>query len=227
MREWGTDAADDGGFPVWNSPREQWMMFYVHTEELSRVSGSEEATMPIVYASFAEAADAEKAAGALLDYEMKEEDLSFVRADVDEDQWRSYDEGKDLEQDAKGGITTTTGADAGAGAGKGALVGLVAGALAGLAMLWVPPVGLVLGGGALSTALAGAAGATAAGAIAGGVTGYLKDQGVSPDHIQQFEDHLEAGGAVLELRLPSGELDMATAQEILAKYNATQAVVEG
>ena len=94
-------------------------------------------------------------------------------------------------------------------------------------MLWVPPVGLVLGGGALSTALAGAAGATAAGAIAGGVTGYLKDQGVSPDHIQQFEDHLEAGGAVLELRLPSGELDMATAQEILAKYNATQAVVEG
>jgi len=106
-------------------------------------------------------------------------------------------------------------------------VGLVAGAQAGLAMLWVPPVGLVLGGGAVSAALAGAAGATAAGAIAGGVTGYLKDQGVPPDHIQQFEDHLEGGGAVPEIRLPSGELDMGAAQEILAKYNATQALVEG
>jgi hypothetical protein len=180
----------------------------------------------IIYASFADAKDAEKAAGALLDYEMDEEDLSVVRADIDEDQWRSYEEGEEVEDDAKGGITTTTGKDAGSGAGKGALAGLLAGALAGLAMLWVPPFGLVLGGGALAQALGAAAGATAGGAIAGGVTGYLKDQGVPPEKVDEFEDNLKSGGAVIEIAVPSGEVDAATAHEILAKYDANEAVVE-
>lgn len=182
--------------------------------------------MPIIYASFADAKDAEKAAGALLDYEMREEDLSFVRADIDEDQWRSYEEGQELEDKAEGGVTTTTGKDAGAGAAKGAGYGLLAGAVAGLAMLWAPPVGLVLGGGALATAIAGALGATAGGAVAGAVTGYLKDQGVAPEKVREFEDNLESGGAVLELAVPSGEVDLDTAQNILAKYDATQAVIE-
>ncbi|NLO05512.1 MAG: hypothetical protein GX131_06735 [candidate division WS1 bacterium] len=180
----------------------------------------------IIYASFADAAHAEKAAGALLDFEMNEEDLSVVRADIDEDQWRSYEEGEEVEDSAKGGISTTTGADAGAGAAKGAGWGALAGILAGLATLWIPGVGLVIGGGALATALGAAAGATAAGAIAGGVTGYLKDQGVAPERIKEFEDHLSSGGAVLEIRVPSGEVDLAKAQEILAKYEANQAVVE-
>jgi hypothetical protein len=180
----------------------------------------------IIYASFADAEDAEKAAGALLDHEMDEEDLSVVRADIDEDQWRSYEEGEEVEDDAKGGVTTTTGRDAGSGAGKGAVAGLIAGALAGLGMLWVPPVGLVLGGGALATALGAAAGATAGGAIAGGVTGYLKDQGVPAEKVDEFEDNLQSGGAVIEIAVPSGEVDLNTAHEILAKYDANEAVVE-
>jgi len=182
--------------------------------------------MPIIYASFADAKDAEKAAGALLDYEMNEEDLSFVRADIDEDEWHSYEAGQDLEHKAETGYTTTTGKDAGAGAANGAGWGLLAGAIAGLAMLWVPPFGLVLGGGALATAIGAAAGATAGGAIAGAFTGYLKDQGVAPEKIEEFHDHLESGGAVLELAVPSGEVDLDTAREVLAKYDATEAIIE-
>lgn len=182
--------------------------------------------MSLIYASFADAKDAEKAAGALLDHEMNEDDLSLVRADIDEDQWLSYEEGQEVEDDAKSGITTTTGADAAAGAAKGAGWGLLAGAAAALATLFVPAVGLVVGGGALATAIAGAAGATAGGAIAGGVTGYLKDQGLDPDTVKTFNDNLESGGAVLELVVPSGELDLATARKILSKYEATEAVIE-
>ncbi|MFO8081631.1 MAG: hypothetical protein R6V07_15185 [Armatimonadota bacterium] len=182
--------------------------------------------MPILYASFEDAKDAEKAAGALLDHGVHQADLSFVRADIDEEQWRGYEEGRELEEDAEEGVTTTTGADAGAGAAKGAGYGLLAGAVAGLTALWAPPVGLVLGGGALATAIAGAVGTTAAGAVAGAVTGYLKDQGVSTERIEQFTDHIEAGGAVLEVAVPSGEVDLDTAREIIGKYEATEAVVE-
>jgi hypothetical protein len=182
--------------------------------------------MTVIYVSFADASDAEKAAGALLDHGVDEEDLSFVRADIDEEQWQSYEEGQDLEDAAEKGYSTTTAADAGLGAGKGAAAGLVAGALAGLAMLWVPPLGLALGSGALATALGATAAAGAAGAVAGAVTGYLKDQGVALQDLEQVEDHLEQGGAVIEVDLPSGGVDLTATQEILTKYDAHEIVVK-
>src|SRR5205085_9990716 len=89
-----------------------------------------------------------------------------------------YEEEKDNDLSAKTGLSTTTPADAGVGAAKGAGIGLGVGVLAALASIFVPGFGLVAGGGALATAIAGAVGTTAAGAIAGGVHGYLKDQGV-------------------------------------------------
>ena len=194
-----------------------------------------------LYASFDDIDLAEKAAGALLDHGIRNEDISLVANDryldrhtevVDAAVDRDYNTvivDRDAPNDdrdatlgqAKSGITTTTAADAGSGAAKGAGVGLGVGVLAGLASLAVPGFGLVLGGGALATALAGAAGATAAGAVAGGVTGYLKDQGM-PDHAAEtYHDNFERGGAVLAVALPSNDVDGMTARQVLDKYGAT------
>jgi hypothetical protein len=124
------------------------------------------------------------------------------------------------EKEAKYGISTTTPGDAAAGAAKGAGIGLGLGALAALASLMVPGVGLVIGGGALATALAGAAGATAAGAVAGGVHGYLKDQGV-PDHIAaDYNRSIENGGAVMSINISNSEVTESEVRQILNKYGA-------
>jgi len=212
-----------------------------------------------IYASFADAALAEKAAGALLDYGVRNEDISLVsrdrgeenREDVDETRrdytahsatlaereagtttWTDRDsnttaidhttgEHDKTEKAAKQGISTTTPGDAAAGAAKGAGIGLGVGILAALASIIVPGFGLVAGGGALATAIAGAAGTTAAGAIAGGVHGYLKDQGV-PDQVAVDYDHaVKNGGALLAVTVPSNNVDEATCREILAKYQAS------
>jgi len=111
----------------------------------------------------------------------------------------AYDFGTEEDEtglNATAGIRTPTTGDAASGAVKGAGVWLGVGAAAALASLLVPGVvdlfikslarfgvlasllvpgvGLVMGGGALASAIAGAAGAVAAGAVAGGVTGQLK-----------------------------------------------------
>lgn len=232
--------------------------------------------MAHLYASFQDAALAEKAAGALLDYGVRKEDLSIVANNaygetrtthsvgdhfaqtgdrmagavtsaVGADAAASGYEagaarreanapgalndygtietdrttGGDVENAAKSGISTTTPEDAGAGAVKGAEIGLGVGILAGLASLLVPGVGLVLGGGALASAIGAAALTTGAGAIAGGVTGYLKEQGVPGDAAERYQGIVEHGGAVLNVNLPSGNVDQATAEQVIAKYHAT------
>jgi hypothetical protein len=193
--------------------------------------------MKTVYASFASLDLAEKATGALLDHGVLADDISLIARRYGEenrvanvavdDEYNtvavereaSVYAGQDL--GAKTGLTTTTTADAGSGAAKGAGIGLGVGVLAGLASLAIPGFGLVLGGGALATALAGAAGATAAGAIAGGVTGYLKDQGM-PEHVAAtYEEGFSGGGAVLAVSSPSNEVGTATIEDVLDKYGAT------
>lgn len=236
-----------------------------------------------LYASFADAALAEKAAGALLDYGILEDDLSLVTNDASlrtedaEDRaiesrgfqmpadWQAASAGRtpspagysplqetgdprynaatetitygeddamveddlavdtysDTEIAAKRGLSTTTPADAGAGAVKGAGFGLGVGVLAGLASLFVPGVGLVFGGGAFASALAGAAATTAAGAVVGGVTGYLKDQGLPEEVATRYHTSIQQGGAILSLTLPSGNVDEETALQIVSKYGAT------
>jgi hypothetical protein len=130
-------------------------------------------------------------------------------------------EGDKTELAAKQGLSTTTPGDAAAGAAKGAGIGLGVGILAALASIAIPGFGLVIGGGALATAIAGAAGATAAGAIAGGVHGYLKDQGV-PDHVaMDYNKAYEHGSAILGVTVPSNNVDEVTVREILAKYGAS------
>lgn len=150
-----------------------------------------------IYATFSNPDFAKKAVGALLDNGVRNEHISVVFPEG----YSSWDEmnkkDEDLEKSAKTGITTTTPADAGAGAAKGAGIGLAAGAVAALASLFIPGVGLVIGGGALAIALGGAAGATAAGAISGGLTGYLKDQGVDENDINHYNSVVKGGGAFL------------------------------
>jgi uncharacterized membrane protein len=232
---------------------------------LGRAASGEPNTMGnTIYAAFADAEHAEKAAGALLDHGVRPEDLSVVRANsgeatvttgqgvptpvpgaiggtagvVDTD-YQGLDYGNaaqrtsldphpdavdasgDVEASAKQGISTTTAADAGAGAVKGTAWGAGLGALAALASLVVPGVGLVVGGGALAAGLGAVAATAGAGALAGAVTGYLKDQGVDEHVARHYESTIGAGGALLAVTLPSGGIDEARAQEVLGKYGAS------
>lgn len=125
-----------------------------------------------------------------------------------------------VETAAKHGISTTTPEDAGEGAVKGTGIGLGVGILASLAALTIPGVGLVLGGGALAAALGATALTAGAGAIAGGATGYLKEQGIPAEAADRYHGTVTGGGAVLSLSIPSGKVDQGTAEEILAKYGA-------
>ena len=209
-----------------------------------------------VYASFPTAIQCEQAAGALLDYGVRKEDISLVaheslrgdsaaqagtgaagvgattdsvlatpspvnNRDIDNYREDVVSERADIEGSSKQGISVTTPADAAAGAAKGAGIGLGLGVLAGIAMLAVPGVGWVIGGGALATAIGGALGATAAGAAAGGVVGYLKDQGM-PEHVAaDYNNNITSGGAMLAVLTPSNNVDAATIQSVLQKYGAT------
>ncbi len=172
------------------------------------------------YATFTDPDMAQKAAGALLDHGVRAEHISIVfpegyRTTSHDDKETSAE---DTEHSALSGITTTTMGDANAGAAKGAGVGLVAGTLAALAAVFIPGVGLVLGGGALAIALGGMAGTTVAGAVAGGVTGFLKDQGVPLDQSELYEKVLNGGGALITVSPTDEDIDGVTINSILDKY---------
>lgn len=126
----------------------------------------------------------------------------------------------DVETTAKHGISTTTPEDAGEGAVKGTGIGLGVGILASLAALTIPGVGLVLGGGALAAALGATALTAGAGAVAGGATGFLKEQGVPHDAADRYHGTVTGGGAVLSVNVPSGKVDQTTAESVLSKYGA-------
>lgn len=122
-----------------------------------------------------------------------------------------------IEAQGERGITTTTSADAARGAVEGSLVGLGIGLLAGAAALTIPGVGLVLAAGPLWAALGGAAAATAGGAVAGGMTGYLKDMGVPASVAAQHEAALSAGSVIVAVHLDANE-DTDAVSDILRKY---------
>lgn len=166
-----------------------------------------------LFASFNTIADAERAAGALLDQGARKEELSVV-SHSDGSAVLSSGHAEDV---AKHGITTTTGADAAMGAAKGLSVGMGVGILGTLAALLIPGVGLVLGAGAVATALAGTA---VAGAAAGGIVGFLKDQGMNEEAAAEYHARVAAGGAILSLGVPSGSLSEADAEALLVKYDA-------
>jgi hypothetical protein len=48
----------------------------------------------------------------------------------------------------------------------------------------------------------------------------MKDQGVQEEYAAKYDEAIQGGGAVLAIHLPSGDVDDATAREVLAKYGA-------
>jgi hypothetical protein len=223
-----------------------------------------------IYASFTEPELAEKAAGALLDFGVRPDDVSLVQGhrgvtdsrnlgsgattyigaapDLEETtmgrpnqfstdstsnlmapsdtigsekDWGANPPPQNFEEEAKHGISTTSGADAAAGAVKGAAWGTGIGIVAALASLAVPGFGLIAGGGALAMAIGGVVATAGAGAAAGAVTGYLKDQGIDGHVADHYERTLRGGGALLAVTVPSGPVDEAEAKKLLEKYGAS------
>jgi|GEM_PF-5031481 len=125
---------------------------------------------------------------------------------------------------ASHGLTVTTGSDAAIGASKGVGWGLGIGVLAGIAALAVPGFGLIIGGGALATAIAGAVGTTVAGGIAGAVTGYLHDQGADSDTTTFVTERLNAGDAVLNVNIDVNRLSDLDANTLIEKYHGNRVV---
>jgi hypothetical protein len=172
-----------------------------------------------IYATFNDTNMAKDAMGALLDHGVATEDITLILP-VNEDRNLNAEteRAEETKEEATTGITTTSQDDAAVGATKGAFFGFGLGGLAALAAIMIPGVGLIVGGGALATALIGAAGATVAGTVAGGVVGYLKDQGVPEEQSQRFSNVYEQGGAILNVSAPSGNVTAADIEGILQKY---------
>ena len=154
------------------------------------------------FAKFTDPENAAAAAGALLDHGLKENELSLI--------------GDEKLRDRIRGITTTTPGDAAQGAAEGGVAGLAVGALAGLISIFIPGYGLVVGSGALATAVAAAIGTGAA----GGVIGYLKDLGVAEPVARDFADVIKDQGALLTLE--TDELEEAAVMGLLHKYGASR-----
>ena len=117
--------------------------------------------------------------------------------------------------------------DAGSDAIGGALAGAGIGAILGVAALAIPGVGPLVAAGAIaSSAIPGAAAIGAGvGAVAGGLTGYLKDHGVSHDDAAYYEGHINDGGIFVSADVGEGDIDAETVRQILLRnggHNASQ-----
>lgn len=174
-----------------------------------------------VFALFPVADGAERAVEALLQHGASPNDISVVMRNGMLDHFDpDMPVSRDVRDMTEGGTATTSPADAATGAVAGAGVGLGLGALGALAALAVPGFGLVFGGGALAAALAGVAGATAAGAALGAMVGYLQELGVPEPVIQRFSRGVEDGGALVGVSVPSNNVDREFATWTLRHYGA-------
>lgn len=193
-----------------------------------------------IYATFTDPEDAERAAGALLDHGVKPEDISMVRngsetkntdprvvaSNVQESTGSVY--GVEGPHAAVGEVVEETperreydvNEEVKSNAIKGSLVGVGVGAVAAVASLMIPGVGLVLGAGALASALGGMVATAGAGAAAGAIVGYMKDAGMDEDLADEFGDAVEEGGAILAVAVPSGSVQEEEARAVLNRYSA-------
>lgn len=177
--------------------------------------------MPTLIAGFNDFEMAVKAGGALLDHGVKKEQFDLLAGQAHANTFHA--DGRhleDLESKVEGGVTTTTGADAAKGAMEGAGAGIVLGAIAGLASLFIPGYGIVVGSGALATAAAAALGTAAGGAAVGGATGYLKDLGVDEAAAAEYDKTIKNDGAIIAVHLMSNGVKETEVRKILEKYHA-------
>lgn len=102
---------------------------------------------------------------------------------------------------------------------KGALGGAGIGAILGVAALAIPGVGPLAAAGAIaSSAIPGAAAIGAgAGAVAGGLTGLLRDHGVSDDDASYYEGRINDGGIFVSVDATEGDVPTETVREVLSR----------
>ena len=110
---------------------------------------------------------------------------------------------------------------------KGALGGAGIGAILGVAALAIPGVGPLVAAGAIAgTAIPGAVAIGAgAGAVAGGLTGMLRDHGVSDDDASYYEGRINDGGTFVSVNADESAAPAETVREILQRnggHNASQ-----
>lgn len=134
------------------------------------------------------------------------------------------DEGRTTVTDGSGDVSDD---DAGSDALKGALGGAGLGAILGVAALAIPGVGPLAAAGAIaSSAIPGAAAIGAgAGAVAGGLGGYLKDHGVSDEDAGYYESRINEGGIFVSVDTSNGNITAEQAREILSRnggHSSTQ-----
>ena len=165
-----------------------------------------------VYGVFDNLENAERAISALKDHGVGGNEISVVR--------RSDGAGLPrVESEASEGITVTGPADVTAGALKGGAAGLAVGVLASAVALTIPGIGPILAAGPLAAAIGATLGSTAAGAIGGGVVGYLVDQGVPDEHAAHIHESIVRGDILVTVR--SSHVSSVDALALLEKYGAT------
>lgn len=130
------------------------------------------------------------------------------------------------------GTTATDGAgerteEAAGDTAKGALGGAGIGAILGVAALAIPGVGPLVAAGAIASAAIPGAAAIGAGlgAVAGGVSGLLKDHGVSEEDATYYEGRINDGGTFVSVDATDSDLSSETVREILSRnggHNAAQ-----
>ena len=177
--------------------------------------------MTSVFLSFNLRENAEKFVAALLDHGMTTEDISVVARDAGQ----TFTAEK-VEKDAATGITTTTAEDFSKGAVIGGSAGLGLGVIIGLATLFVPGVGLVAGAGALATAIAATATTGAAGALVGGIAGYMRDMGVEGEVPDEFERDYADDYVIVAVALRPDGLTSTEIANLGDKYHATRTTLK-
>lgn len=177
--------------------------------------------MTSVFLSFDLKENAEKFVAALLDHGMTTADISVVAREGG----RTFT-AEEVERDAATGITTTTAEDFSKGAVIGGSAGLGLGVLLGLATLFVPGVGLVAGAGALATAIAATATTGAAGALVGGLAGYMRDMGVEGEVPDEFERDYADDYIIVAAALRADGLTSTEIANLADKYHATRTTLK-
>ena len=177
--------------------------------------------MTSVFLSFNLKENAEKFVAALLDHGMTTEDISVVARDGGQ-----TFTAEEVEKDAATGITTTTAEDFSKGAVIGGSAGLGLGILVGLATLFVPGVGIVAGAGALATAIAATATTGAAGALVGGIAGYMRDMGVEGEVPDEFERDYADDYVIVAVALRADGLTSTEIANLADKYHATRTTLK-
>lgn len=96
-------------------------------------------------------------------------------------------------------------------------IGSAIGLAAGLVLLVIPGVGPLLAAGPLAAAMGG----IAAGAGVGGIVGLLRDQGVSQEEAEFYEDGVRRGGSLVTVRGVSEEGE-TQAREIMQESGSIE-----